>query len=631
MDEFRISYDAANNVGMLRKIDDEMPTSWQKLKTSALNINLNAINGSDEIRLPWFQMLTLLREYLPLQRPLNFRIRTDDTSREQLSRFVSEFRITRTADRTEQAIVEDEVEERLVQFGFTPVKRELKQFQKRDIARLVNLPSGANFSVPGAGKTTVTLAVHLLTCTEKDKLLVICPKSAFPVWSTIISECLEPSDEWFFNNGSFKNLSGLTERDIVESFTSGAHYFMTNYEHFVARRDVYSFLLSTYSVHLVLDEAHRMKAGELSQRGSALLSVANLPKRKDILTGTPMPQSAYDLQAQMDFLYPGSSLGLRIERGEMPSRVIGNLYTRTTKSELGLPPVNRIFIPIPMSEAQIALYTIVKNDALSQLSSLRTENKFDVIKARRSVLRLLQLASNPLLAIRSISQDVSLPDNRILEAITQEGISSKMQAVIRLVRENVLKGRKTVVWTIFTQNIMDLENCLLDLNPVTVFGGVPTGSPNDESTREGRIRKFHEDKTCMVMIANPGAAGEGINLHEVCHEAIYLDRSYISTQYLQSIDRIHRLGLPPDTQTNISILLSAPPPGVGSIDYSVSRRLAAKIRALQQLLDDRDLHEIALDEETVDEPIDYNFEFDDLADLIQELEGQIDFDEDDAI
>src|SRR5262249_6303933 len=124
------------------------------------------------------------------------------------------------------------------------------------------------------------------------------------------------------------------------------------------------------------------------------------------------------------------------------------------------------------------------------------------------------------------------------------------------------------------------------------------------------------------------AAGEGISLHEVCHDAIYLDRSYNTTHYLQSIDRIHRLGLEPGVETNIYIFQTVAPKGIGSIDRSVNRRLAMKLRNLQQLLNDQDLHEIALDEENAADPTDYGVEFDDLIDLIDELEGKdLSFDE----
>jgi len=134
----------------------------------------------------------------------------------------------------------------------------------------------------------------------------------------------------------------------------------------------------------------------------------------------------------------------------------------------------------------------------------------------------------------------------------------------------------------------------------------------------------------MVMIANPAAAGEGISLHTVCHEALYLDRSYVSTHYLQSIDRIHRLGLPSDVVTNVHIFQTKAPQGLGCIDHSVSRRLARKVRALQQLLEDRDLHQIALDEENAIEPVDYDVQLQDLVDLVEELEGRATFVEEEA-
>lgn len=206
-----------------------------------------------------------------------------------------------------------------------------------------------------------------------------------------------------------------------------------------------------------------------------------------------------------------------------------------------------------------------------------------------------------------------------------------MLATRDLARELAAEGRKTVIWTIFTDTIEKMERMLADLNPVTIYGAVPSGDPADQATREGRLRRFHDDPTCTTLIANPAAVAEGINLHHVCHDAIYLDRSYNTTHYLQSIDRIHRLGLPPNTATNVFILQTMAPKGLGCIDHSVSRRLASKVRAMQKLLDDTDLHQIALDEETSEDPIDYDIEPQDLIDLIEELEGHATYQENEGV
>jgi SNF2 family DNA or RNA helicase len=372
-----------------------------------------------------------------------------------------------------------------------------------------------------------------------------------------------------------------------------------------------------------------MKAGEGSQRGALLLNLSSLPIRRDILTGTPMPQSPYDLISQLNFLWPGQGLGLDITRGLLPRQVLGDLYVRTTKQELGLPPRYTRFHQVGMGRGQLALYGLVRSQALHQLSNIRL-GAIDFISARRSVMRLLQLSSNPVLALRSLTSDVAGINSGLVDQVIDDGPSPKMLAVAAMARNLASEGRKSVIWTIFTDTIEQLSLMLADLNPVTLYGAVPSGDAADPNTREGRLRRIHEDPRCMVLIANPAAAGEGINLHKACHEALYLDRSYVSTHFLQSIDRIHRLGLDPAVITNIHIFQTKAPQGLGCIDHSVSRRLGQKIRALQQLLDDRDLHQVAYDEENAVEPIEYDVEFQDLVDLVEELEGRISFNEDEA-
>jgi SNF2 family DNA or RNA helicase len=431
------------------------------------------------------------------------------------------------------------------------------------------------------------------------------------------------------NAEPFTILSGSAEQ-IEQTLRSGKTRFVINYDLIIQMPDVIAHYLATQPVHLVLDEAHRMKAGHMSLRGALLLGVSHLPIRRDILTGTPMPQSATDLQSQLDFLWPGAGLGLQISRGTPPRDVLGNLYVRTTKQDLDLPKPKRHFKHVEMAKGQLALYGVVKSEFVRQASKLHLDARVDLQGAKRAVMRLLQLSANPLLALRSIADDSLYLDSGILDQVIEEGPSSKMRAVADFARGLAAQGRKSVIWTIFTDTILQMEDMLADLNPVTLYGAVPSGEPSDPDTREGRIRRFHTDPACMVMIANPAAAGEGISLHKICHDAIYLDRSYVTTHYLQSIDRIHRLGLDPNVDTNIWIFQTLAPAGLGCIDHSVSRRLATKLRALQQLLDDPDLHEIALDEENADDPIAWDINPEDVMDLIEELEGRVVYNEDEG-
>ena len=597
---------------------------WDRLTQSALSLGPGYILRDRVLELSWQGVLSLVREYGRLQRTLNFRFRPVGEAKPRVETFVKQYREAQAAKGTlVLALSDDEVRARLKAAGFR--KRELRPFQLRDLRRLLALENGANFSVPGAGKTTVAFALHLLTRKPGQHLIVVAPKAAFPAWREVIDENMAP-DAPSGNNEPFKILAG-TSASIQKVLDSGGTRFVINYDLLIQRSDVVQAHLAAHSTHLILDESHRMKAGIHSLRGALLLSLALLPVRRDILTGTPMPQSESDLSSQLNFLWPGLGYGEEIAGGRPPKDVLGNLYVRTTKDELGLTPPKRKFTKVPMAEGQLALYSIIKDEALREFSRLNTAKGVDLFKAKRSVMRLLQLSSNPVLALNALTRDAPGTNSGIVEQVLSEGASTKMRAVDQRVRELFSESRKTVVWTIFTDTIHQMEGLLADLNPVSLYGAVPSGDAEDLSTREGRIRRFHEDPNCAVLIANPAAAGEGISLHHACHDALYLDRTYVTTHYLQSIDRIHRLGLEPGIETNIEIFQTMAAPGLGCIDHSVSRRLAKKIRELQKLLDDKDLHRIAFDEENADEPIDYDISEQDIFDLIEELEGRAPYDE----
>lgn len=600
---------------------------WERLQQTVMNLGLDYSFGPNSVDLTWAGVLTLIGQFAPQQKALNFRFSPrDEDARTRITAFVQQFKqVQQSKGSLKLTITIDEIEERLAAAGFT---RKLRDFQLRDLQRLLSLENGANFSVPGAGKTTVTLALHIVTRKPDQVLLVIGPKASFPAWREVVSDCVR-ADAPNGNSEPFTILN--TSGDALsKALKSGASRFVLSYDLLIQNAEILTAFASQHKVHLVLDEAHRMKAGFGSQRGSLLLNIAPLPIRRDILTGTPMPQQPSDIQSQLDFLWPGAGLGLQISRGNAPRQVLGELYVRTTKQDLGLPKPHRHFLPVSMAEGQMALYGIVKSEFLRQVSTLGLDGRFDAPAAKRSVMRLLQLSANPILALRSIADDALHMDSGILEKVIAEGPSTKMRAVADHARQLASEGRKSVIWTIFTDTIHQMEILLADLNPVSLYGAVPSGEPTEPETREGRIRRFHEDPSCMVMIANPAAAGEGISLHKVCHDAIYLDRSYVTTHYLQSIDRIHRLGLPPGVETNIYIYRTLAPMGLGCIDHSVSHRLRQKLRALQILLDDPDLHEIAFDEENSEDPIAWDIRPEDVLDLIEVLEGRANYSDEDS-
>lgn len=622
-DIISIHYESGNfGVFKSDQATNEAP-AWARIKLAVVSDNIEARISENSIRLPWPDALNIVRLFgtRDTQREMNFRFKPEGDAIDRLRSFSDEIRRARSGQQgSTESKSSNQISEELIALGFT--KRQLKPFQLRDLSHLLALSHGANFSVPGAGKTTVTFALHLLSQTVGRQLFVVAPKAAFQAWRDIVDECIT-HDAPLAMREPFTVLDGKEQHTAV-ALASGATRFLMSYDLLVRQQGLIASHFARYPVHLVLDEAHRMKAGQLSQRGAFLLSIATLPLRRDILTGTPMPQSASDIQSQLDFLWPGHGLGVAVSRGATPREVLGQLYVRTTKSELGLPKAKRHPIDVAMKPGQLALYSIVRNEFVRQFSTKVNAQmgQAELLKARRSVMRLLQLSVNPLQALTAMANDDVKVSSGIVDKVLDEGHSAKIEAVMDHARALASEGKKVVIWTIFTESIRILESALADLNPVVLHGGVPSGSTEDSESREGRVHRFHVDPSCSVLIANPAAAGEGISLHTVCHNAIYLDRSYVSTHYLQSIDRIHRLGLLPDQTTDIFIYRAKAPPEIGSIDLSVSRRLIEKIRNMQQLLDDPDLHEIALDEEEADDPVDYDVDLQDIIDLISELEGK---------
>lgn len=263
---------------------------------------------------------------------------------------------------------------------------------------------------------------------------------------------------------------------------------------------------------------------------------------------------------------------------------------------------------IPFNEAQKNLYDLIKSEELRQISGLGNNDKKLYRQLGKSYMRLLQVVSNPSLLLRSVSD---FPD-ALREAI-EYGPSNKLQYTALKARQLAKEGKKVLIWSGFVENVESLTQMLSDLGARCIHGGVEAGSEEEEDTRERIVKDFHDDPNMFVLVANPAACSEGISLHTVCHHAIYLDRNYNAAQFLQSMDRIHRLGLPKGTVTTIEIVHTP-----NSIDDLVDLRLTDKVRRMSEVLEDPSLKveavTVELDEDGFDE--------EDAKQLLKHLKGK---------
>ena len=80
---------------------------------------------------------------------------------------------------------------------------------------------------------------------------------------------------------------------------------LSNYNRTASDYDTVRSFVAAEPTQVILDEAHRVKRGAAGVHGRAVLDLAYAARRRDVLTGTPAPQGAFDLVALVGFLFPG--------------------------------------------------------------------------------------------------------------------------------------------------------------------------------------------------------------------------------------------------------------------------------------------------------------------------------------
>lgn len=530
------------------------------------------------------------------------------TLKEQLRSLAQDRKARDLAISSPPGLSTEGLEKELLEAGF---KRTLKPFQLENLATILRLPHGADFSVPGAGKTTVALANFALNRSRGrvDQLLVVAPIAAFQAWKEDSAVCLAPIPSVAVHTGPRAFIP--EETDIL----------LTNYNRVASDYDRIREFVSLRTTQVVLDEAHRIKKGEQGVHGRAVLDLAYAASRRDVLTGTPAPQGAYDLVAPVRFLYPGQDQQILpasayLERdGRDPdvlqatSAAISRYFVRTPKSRLELPPTDFTVVTEPLGPIQQSIYDALLGKYRGEFALDKDERRrFD--RLGRIMMYLLEAATNPMLLVSGsdeydqqgfVHPPLELrgdePIAQLLQQYREHETPWKYQRVAEIVREAASRNEKVLVWSTFVRNLKILAHHLEEFRPAIVHGGVPPedGAPSGVITREAELDRFRNDPECSVLLANPAACGEGVSLHHWCHHAVYLDRTFNAGHYLQSQDRIHRLGLNEGTITNFTLLISR-----GTIDEAVEGRLREKIVALSQLMDDPGLVQVALPEPDTD-------------------------------
>jgi SNF2 family DNA or RNA helicase len=456
------------------------------------------------------------------------------------------------------------------EFIATNIKRSLKIHQLKAAYHLYILGNGANFSVPGSGKTTVVLSVFekLKIEGKVNTLFVVGPPSCFGPWKNEFEETLGRKPNCQILAGGNKQ---IRKNQYFETPDHKAELYLTSFQSLLFDQDEVNFFLKQNYIKafFVVDEAHYIKQinGNWAQ---AILKQSEKAEFRCVLTGTPMPKSYGDIFNLFDFLWPNQSpisnnekTSIKYNESLGNSRVvknllnsnIGPLFYRVRKTDLNLKKQNFITPEIlEMNKYERIIYDAIykrikdysKNDFYNNIDFVAKLGRGRIMRLRQSVsyTKLLNSAIDDY--EEGLLEDLSDLKN-IIKQYDKLETPAKIEHLLKKIKQFKEDNLKIVIWSNFIETINLIEKHLKKegYKCKKIFGNTPIEgrSLKDEETREKIRDEFVNPNSGLdILIANPAACAESISLHKTCHNAIYYDLSYNCAQYLQSLDRIHRVG-----------------------------------------------------------------------------------------
>jgi SNF2 family DNA or RNA helicase len=324
-----------------------------------------------------------------------------------------------------------------------------------------------------------------------------------------------------------------------------------------------------------------------------MIEIIDKSKYRVALSGTPLPNGYKDLYAMFSLLYGEyaqiyfnmyidnlSKADVDFENSGLESQEINQkiqpFFTRVSKHDLNVPLSNPDhLVEIETNEMENKLYIQLLN---SSNSSFGKSIKLTQLACLSESIDLLNEPSD-----YDINSFISSNETNFIKQINDVnfsfGNSSKINKLVDLI---ISLNRKVVVWCVFVDTINKITTILnkKGIATINIYG------VTNYNERSNIINDFNNNKSIKVLVTNPHTLAESVSLHKACHDAVYVELNYNLSHYLQSRDRIHRLGLKPNQQTNYFILINNYMGDKNkSIDYLIYKRLIKKEKRMMKAID----------------------------------------------
>lgn len=362
----------------------------------------------------------------------------------------------------------------------------------------------------------------------------------------------------------------------------------------------------------VVGNCHNFKNPE-AKRTKALMKFSRAVKRKFILTGSPVLQSALDLWSQFYILNPDilganffsfraqyfydANAGMPanvhfpnwkvkderyfnklkrqgVSEAEIAKQSLNNLNEtiykyadRVMKKDvLDLPPITYQTLEVELSKEQARIYNEMKEHLVAQLE----ESEDDLLEVMDELPEIMQadLAIVKILRLMQICAGVVKADGKEAEMLPKVPRLELLKDTLEEILANA--ENKVIIWTTFKPTYKAIAKICEELKVKYVL---ITGETKD---KQASMDAFNNDDSVRVVIANQSAGGTGITLN-AANYSIYYSRSFNLAHDLQSEARNYRGGQTRNV-TRIDLVASE------TIDAEIVKALADKKAHAEDIL-----------------------------------------------
>ncbi len=530
-------------------------------------------------------------------------------------------------------------------------KLPLTDYQKVAMIISINNASYALFAEQGTGKTPIIVnKICLLAARKRAKTgkmyrtLVICPRQVRKNWEKeFIRFSTVPGKTCVLRGAAIRKVRNLC--DIIRSEDDCA--WATAIISIDSVSSIWEAIKNMRWDFVVIDESHKIKNPNTNRFKDVMKIDDVRADSKEILTGTPITNSLFDIWAQLEWLGKGCSgfstfanfrsfhgkWKAELKEGSAVQKLVGFKHTPLIQERLArlsflwtkkdsedqvhrkypgvafedLPPeaqalllpekVNDIY-EATMDTKQAAIYKEVATELVAEIDEIlaTAETKglnLTVEHILTKLIRLAQICSGFVKTddIEDIENDTIIP-GKIVQISKK---NPKIEILIDMIKEDWANdpNSKCVVWACFIQDVEVISKRLAEegMNHVGYHKAVQKEFRVKDSTVAEDYLNL--DDKCRILVANPSSGGIGQNYlgYDVEHPEksdMYVDHHIYFSSNWSLVDRVQSEDRSHrrGTRNNLRITDLMIP---GTIDEEIRERVTSKRKLAMSIQDIRSI------------------------------------------